>query len=107
MPVVDDLCLGGRENHKTDVRCTAGVASLCFAVMHDRVADRPMALLYEAAIAPAPGYAKSSGNRDGFSGRIDTASESAVLGEDLSTNVLRQITGEPTEYRRDHGAPTD
>src|SRR6516225_7205671 len=73
MPIVDDLNVGCREDHEPDIRRSAIVEAPGLAVMHDRVADRPLAMLDEAAVTPAPGDAKSSGNGDGLPSRVNAA----------------------------------
>src|ERR1700732_4163047 len=107
MPIVDDLNVGCLEAHHPDIRRSAIVEAPGFAVMHDRVADRPLAMLDEAAVTPAPGDAKSSGNGAGFPGRVTAARQSVIAVKDLSARAFGDIPGKPAPDRGHHCTPAN
>jgi hypothetical protein len=93
MPVIDDLSLRRRENHEADVGSAIRVAARCIPLMDDRIPDRPIAVLDEAAIAPAPTDPIAPGDRERLSGRVYAPGKTATSAENLFTHIFGNVTG--------------
>ena len=91
-PIIDDLDCGSRENHKANIGRAIQVATRRVPFMNDRIPNRPMAVLDEAAVAPTPGDLIAPADCDGLSGRVDAASKAAAIAEDFPSRRLRRDT---------------
>jgi hypothetical protein len=92
MPAVDNLDRGRRHDHEANVRGAIAVATRCLTIVHNRIPNRPGAVMDEAAVAPTPADPKASWYRHSLSRRVDASSQSAMaITENLTHDVVREI----------------
>ena len=91
MPDVEHLDVGAREQAEPEFRAAVCGLARTRGVRGDAVAQHPIAVADETAVAPAPGHAIATGRAHRLAGGIQRADQHAHAGrEDLARDVLFQ-----------------
>src|SRR6185437_16349926 len=100
-PRVDDFHLACRKQHEPHVGCAVGTAPRRITVVDEAIADRPAAVLDEAAVGPAAADAKTARHGHRFAGGIDgTGHDGGAAAEDVARHLFGKKAGEAAVARR-------